>query len=71
MKRTTCQATREVGLTLTGFAISGGEEAHVTLAAVAPRQVQAVAALTQVAVVSALVTVCGGHHHVQSPRHPP
>lgn len=62
---------REVSLTLTGLAISGREEAHVTFTAVAARQVQTVATLTQVAIVSALIAVCGGDHQIESQRHHP
>lgn len=50
-------------LTIAGLPVSCGDEAHVAFAAVASRQVQAVAALTQVAVLRALVAVCG---HTQS-----
>lgn len=46
-------------LTLAGLPISSRDEAHVALAAVASRHVQAVAALAQVAVLRTLVTVCG------------
>lgn len=45
-------------LTIAGLPVSCGDEAHVAFAAVASRQVQAVAALTQVAVLRTLVGVC-------------
>lgn len=51
------QLTRR--LTIAGLPISSRDEAHVAFAAVASRHVQAVAALAQVAVLRALVTVCG------------
>lgn len=45
-------------LTFAGFAVRSREEAHVALAAVAPRHVQAVAALAQVHILRTLVTIC-------------
>lgn len=55
-------------LTFAGLPVSCGDEAHVALAAVASRQVQAVAALAQVAVLRALVAVCS-HTHTHTARH--
>lgn len=46
-------------LTVAGLPISSGDETHVAFATVASRQVQAVAALAQVAVLRALIAVCG------------
>lgn len=46
-------------LTIAGLPISSGDETHVAFATVASRQVQAVAALAQLAVLRALIAVCG------------
>lgn len=46
-------------LTFAGLPVNCGDEAHVAFAAVASRQIQAVAIVTQVAVLSAFVAVCG------------
>lgn len=58
-------------LTIAGLPVSSGNEAHVAFAAVASRQVQAVAALTQVAVLRALVAVCGHHTVTHTVRDSP
>lgn len=47
------------GPTLAGLPVRRADEAHVTLAAEASRQVQAVSVVTQVSVLGALVAVCG------------
>lgn len=49
-------------LTLAGFAVRSGDEAHVTFAAEASGQVQTVATLTQVAVLCTFIAVCNVDH---------